>query len=203
MADLLHRLLVLFRRRSVAGSLFFTLCAAGALHAQPLRAADDPAQAFRPAWTRLGDTAGWQMLVSAPFPQDWPLPAERRQGVVRYAFAMRLRGGLSDGVEIASPWAWSLESAGGMTTVAVFQSTIHPLGIQGVRPLRAGEGELAGHGAKVAALLRFGSDPASADLIRTYTCNWIDRQGVVAAAIMPLHPSFTRWLACQSLPVNP
>ena len=163
----------------------------------------DPVQAFLPAWNRLAGTAGWQMLVSAPFPQTWPPSAPGSLGLVRYAFAMRLRPGLADGVETASPWAQATENADGSVSVKVLQSMLHPLGIQGVRPLRSGEWELAGREAEVAALLRAGGDRATDELVRAYTCNWIARQGVIAAAITPLHPAFTQWLACQSRPTLP
>ncbi len=72
--------------------------------ASRLQAATDPAQPFAQAWSRLPGTTGWRMLVSAPFPRDWP-PEAGRHGlpVVRYAFDMRLRPGLADGAEMTAP----------------------------------------------------------------------------------------------------
>ena len=69
-----------------------------------LQAATDPTQPFAQAWSRLPGTTGWRMLVSAPFPRDWP-PEAGRHGlpVARYAFAMRLRPGLADGAEMTAP----------------------------------------------------------------------------------------------------
>ncbi len=185
--------------------LLFTFGTASPLHAERMHPPDDPAQAFSSAWTELADTAGWQMLVSAPFPQTWPPPAGARLELVRYAFAMRLRPGLADGVEVASPWALSVGRPDGTATVMVLQRTLHPLGIQGVRPLRAGELAVAGHEAeaKTAALLEAGGNEAMDGSVRATTCNWIDRNGVVAAAITPLHPRFTGWLACPSRAAGP
>ncbi len=186
-------------------TFLLTFGAASALHAQSMHPPDDPAQAFSPAWAQLADTAGWQMIVSAPFPQTWPPPAGARLGLVRYAFAVRLRPGLADGVEVASPWALSVARPDGTVTVTVLQRTLDPLGIQGVRPLRTGELAVAGHEAeaKTAALLEAGGNEAMDDSVRATTCNWIDRNGVVAAAITAVHSRFTGWLACPSRAAGP
>ena len=167
------------------------------LVASQLQAATDPAQPFAQAWAQLPDSAGWRMLVSAPFPRDWP-PQAGGQGilVVRYAFAMRLRPGLADGAEMAAPWARSTEADDGAATVTLLGTGLHPLGLQGVRPLRPAELDLVGRDAEAAGLLRAGGTTATDPLVRATTCSWIGRNGVVAAAIIPLHPAFTRWLAC-------
>ena len=162
------------------------------LHAQ----AADPAQPFLPAWHRLADRDGWQMLVSAAFPREWPPRAGRRMAVVRYVYAYRLRPGLADGAETAAPWARSTERPDGTVTVALLQPGLRPLGLQGVRPLRAGEAELARRDAEAAAQLRAGGSGASDGLVHDFTCNWIARNGVVAAALTPLHPAFVQSLAC-------
>ena len=161
-----------------------------------VQAATDPTQPFAQTWSRLSGSAGWQMLVSAPFPRDWPPEADGRgMPVVRYAFAMRLRPGLADGAEMAAPWARSTED-NGVTTVTLLGAGLHPLGIQGVRPLNKAELDLVGREAEAAGLLRAGAPGATDPLVRAATCGWIARNGVAAAAITPLHPAFTRWLAC-------
>ncbi len=162
-----------------------------------LQAATDPTQPFAQAWSRLPGTTGWRMLVSAPFPRDWP-PEAGRHGlpVVRYAFAMRLRPGLADGAEMTAPWARSTEANDGATTVTLLEAGLNPLGIQGVRPLSSAELDLVGREAEAAGLLRAGGAAATDSLVRATTCGWIGRNGVVAAAITPLHPAFTRRLAC-------
>ena len=160
-------------------------------------AAYDPTQPFAEAWSRLPGSRGWTLLVSIPFPRDWP-PALGRQGmdVVRYAYAMRLRPGLADGAEMAAPWARSTETPDGAVTVTVLATELQPLGIQGVRPLSAAELDLAGRESEAARLLQAGAADATNPLVRAATCGWIARNGVVAAAITPLHQAFTRWLAC-------
>ncbi len=45
--------------------------------ASRLQAATDPTHPFAQAWSRLPGTTGWRMLVSAPFPRDWPPDAGR------------------------------------------------------------------------------------------------------------------------------
>ena len=168
------------------------------------RAATDPTQPFAQAWARLPGSAGWQMLVSAPFPRDWPPEGGGRgMPVVRYAYAMRLRPGLADGAEVAAPWARSTEADDGATTLALLDAGLHPLGIQGVRPLGNAELELVGREAEAAALLRVGETAATDPLVRAVTCGWIGRNGVAAAAITPLHPAFTRWLACGNAGSEP
>ena len=168
------------------------------------RAASDPAQPFAEAWSRLPGSTGWRMLVSAPSPRDWP-PVVDGHGMtaVRYAFAMRLNPGLADGAEVGAPWAWSTEAEGGAVTVTSLAAELHPLGIQGVRPLTKAELDLVGREAEAAGLLQAGGTKATDPLVRAATCGWIGRNGVVAAAIAPLHPAFTRWLACGNAGVEP
>lgn len=181
------------RRRMLVLAFASCLAAAASTGAQPNL---DPAGPFLPFWDRLPDHAGWRMLVSAPFPQSWPPGPGRLGAVVRYAFAMRLRPGLADGVEVAAPWARSTLRADGTVTVEPLRTRLEPLGVQGVRPLTAAESALAGQEGEVARLLLAGGQGAEAGLVRDYTCGWIGRLGIVAAAITPLHPAFSRWLAC-------
>ena len=168
------------------------------------RAATDPAQPFAEAWSRLPGSAGWRMLVSPPFPRDWP-PDAGSHGltVVRYAFAMRLRAGLADGAEIAAAWARSTETRDGAVVVTSLAAELHPLGIQGVRPITKTELDLVGREVEAARLLQAGPPDANGPLVRAATCGWIGRNGLVAAAITPLHPAFTRWLSCGNLGSEP
>ncbi len=94
------------------------------------------------------------------------------------------------------PWARSTESDDSATTVTLLEAGLNPLGIQGVRPLSSAELDLVGREAEAAGLLRTGGAAATDPLVRATTCGWIGRNSVVAAAITPLHPAFTRWLAC-------
>ena len=75
---------------------------------------------------------------------------------------------------------------------------LQPLGLQGVRPLGAAEIALAGCEQDVAERLLTGGTQATDSLVRDVTCGWLSRQGVVAAAITPLHPGFVRWLTCPA-----
>ena len=136
------------------------------------------------------------MRVSAPFPQSWPPPAAGGMAVVRYAYAARLRPGLVDGEEVAAPWARVTEAPDDMVSVEVLQPTLHFLSIQGVRPLGAGELAPAEREAEAAALLQAGDGRATDGLVRASVCGWVARNGVIAATVTPLHPAFTRWLAC-------
>ena len=167
-------------------------------------AATDPAQPFAEAWSRLSGSAGWRILVSPPLPLDWP-PDAGGHGltVVRYAFAMRLRAGLADSAEIAAPWARSTKTRGGAVTVTSLAAELHPLGIQGVRPLTKTELDLVGREDEAARLLQAGAPDAGDPLVRAATCGWIGRNGLVAAAITPLHPAFTHWLSCGNLGLEP
>ena len=152
--------------------------------------------AFLPFWKELPDQAGWQMLVSPAFPQSWPPPPNGRRSVVRYAFATRLKPGVADGAEIAAPWARVTVDARGAQEVERLSRRLQLLGLQGIRPLSTAEIALAGREQDVAERLLAGGAQATDSLVRDVTCGWISRQGVVAAAITPLHPGFTRWLAC-------
>lgn len=136
------------------------------------------------------------MLVSPAFPRSWPPPADGARAVVRYAFAMRLNPAVADGAEMAAPWARVTLRAKGALGVERLPGRLRPLGVQGVRPLRSGEVVLAGREEEVAGLLLASGAPAKGGLVREFTCGWIGRQGVVAAAITPLHTDFVRWLAC-------
>lgn len=167
-------------------------------------AATSPAQPFAEAWSQLPGSAGWQMQVSPPFPLDWPPDAVGHgMTVVRYAFAMLLRAGLADGAEMAAPWARSTESRGGAVTVTSLAAELHPLGIQGVRPITKTELDLVGREDEAARLLQAGAPDANSPLIRAATCGWIGRNGLAAAAITPLHPAFERWLSCGNLGSEP
>ena len=158
----------------------------------------DPTARFLPAWQALqGREGGWSLLVSPAFPESWPpRKGSRGQAVVRYAFAYRPSVRIADGVEVGAPWARSVEAADSGVSVEMLRSRLEPLGIQGMRPMAGDEARLAGRTEEVAALLRTGPDPAREGLMRAFMCNWIGRQGVMAAEIAPHHPAFIRWLAC-------
>jgi hypothetical protein len=137
------------------------------------------------------------MLVTPAIPGHWPpQPHERPAALVRYAFAFRLAPHLADGSEVAAPWARSLEGQDGSTAVQLLRTELRTLGVQGVRPLRPEESALLGEEAQAAALLRRGEAMVHPDLVRSVTCSWAARNGVIAAAIAPLHAAFFRWLAC-------
>jgi len=156
--------------------------------------APPPEAAFLPLWHDLPQQAGWQMLVSPPFPAAWPPPSGGN--VMRYAFAMRLDPAIADGVEMAAPWSKSTLSASGEIVVERLSHQLRSLGIQGVRPLQGTEIVLANREQEVTRLLLAGGTSATSDVVRNFTCAWISRQSVVAAAITPLHPDFVAWLAC-------
>ena len=155
-----------------------------------------PEAALLPFWTELPGRAGWQMLVSPAFPRSWPPPPAGSGVVVRYAFAMRLKPGVADGAEMGAPWARVTVDARGAQAVERLSRRLRPLGLQGVRPLGTAEIALLGREQEAAERLLAGSPQATDGLVRDVTCGWIGRQGVVAAAITPLHPGFVRWLAC-------
>lgn len=137
------------------------------------------------------------MLVSPPFPRDWPPPPNGQGTVVRYAFAMRLKPGVADGAEMAAPWARMMQSTSGTVGVERLSLRLQPLGVQGVRPLRSAEMALIAREQEVAGRLLAGGDQFDDGLVRDFTCSWIGRLGMVAAAITPSHPAFVRWLACR------
>ena len=139
------------------------------------------------AWAGLGEAVrGWMPALSPPLPSSWPPDGRVR----RYAFAYRPRPGLADGAEVAAPWAIVERE------VTVLDRTLTPLGIQGVRPLRAEEIALAERDAEVAALLAGPPDAAGAALVRAFHCGWAGRQGVIARDILARHPDFAAWLGC-------
>ena len=154
----------------------------------------DPGAAFLPAWNELADRSGWQMLVSPPFPGAWPPPAGST--LVRYAFAVRLNPVIADGAEIAAPWATSTLGSTGEIVVERLVTRLQLLGVQGVRPLSTAEIALADREQDVTQRLIAGGDQATDAVVRDFMCGWIARQGVVAAAIMPLHSDFKHWLNC-------
>ena len=89
---------------------------------------------------------------------------------------------------MTAPWARSTEADDGVTTMALLEAGLNPLGIQGVRPLSSAELDLVGREAEAAGLLRAGGAAATDSLVRATTCGWIGRNGVVAAAITPAAP---------------
>lgn len=156
----------------------------------------NPSAPFAAPWEQVAGSAGWHMLVSPAFPEHWPPLGGG--ALVRYAFAYRLPLHVADGAETAAPWARSVGKPGGAVRVELLRRRLDPIGIQGVRPMGAGEAELAGRQEEVAVLLLSPRlDPAAESLVRAFYCNWLGRQGVVAAAIMPRHPEFHRWLSCR------
>lgn len=157
--------------------------------------APDPGAAFLPLWNDLPERAGWRMLVSPPFPGTWP-PPPASGTLVRYACALRLDPAVADGAEMAAPWAKSTLGPTGEIVVDRLSVRLQSLGIQGVRPLRSTEIALADREQEVTRRLLAGGDQARSGVVRDFTCGWIARQGVVAAAITPLHPGFMAWLAC-------
>ncbi len=120
--------------------------AAGGPHARARDEAEEPGRAFAPAWAGLADTSGWRMRVSAPFPQAWPPPAGGA-AVVCYAYAARLRPGLADGEQVASPWARSVEAPDGVTRVTVLGTVAAPSWGAGRAPAARRGGGLGGTGA--------------------------------------------------------
>ncbi len=170
--------------------------ALGRVSAAGRSATADLEDALQPLWTRLPGRTVWRMLVSPAFPRAWPPPPAGRGAVVRYAFAMRLPPGVADGAEMAAPWARATLGADGGLLIEPLSPRLKPLGIQGVRPLKPGETALAGREQEAADRLLAGGDGTTDPLVRDVTCNWISRQGVVAATITPHHPAFTRWLDC-------
>lgn len=162
-----------------------------------LAAAPDLHAPFVSLWDGLSDRAGWQMLVSPAFPRDWPPPPNGPRAVVRYAYAMRLKPGLADGAEMAAPWAKITQSASGGVVVERLSDRLQPLGVQGVRPLRNAEMALIGREQEATDRMLAGGDEPEDGIVRDFACGWTARQGVVAAAIMPRHPAFARWLACR------
>ena len=169
-------------------------CLLPALPARAQIAASEAQAVFAPLWDELPQQAGWQLQVSPPLPGAWPQPAGGT--VERYALALRLTPNIADGAEVAAPWAKSTVDATGRVGVERLSPRLRPLGVQGVRPLRSEEIVLIDREQEVARLLLAGGAAATNGLVRDFTCGWIGRQGVAAAAIMPLHPGFTRWLAC-------
>lgn len=181
--------------RAFHGVLILLTCLLPGIDAKAQSSVPDASAVFLPAWSSLPDRAGWQMLVSPAFPGKWPLPIGRGT-VVRYSFAMRLDPAVSDAAEMTAPWARSTLSSTGEVVVEQLSARLQPLGLQGVRPLSSAELLLIGREQEVAQRLLNGGERAGDDVVRDFTCNWIARQGVVAAAIMPLHSDFQRWLAC-------
>lgn len=181
--------------RAVYGILAFLVCLLPAIGAKAQSSVPDASVVFLPAWDRLPDRAGWQMLVSPAFPGTWPVP-NGRGTLVRYSFAMRLDPAVSDAAEVTAPWAKSTLSSTGEMVVEQLMARLQPLGLQGVRPLSSAEIILIGREQEVGQRLLAGGERAADDVVRDFTCSWMARQGVVAAAIMPLHPDFQRWLAC-------
>lgn len=187
-----------------AGRGFSSNCPAVGCTSAPAQPASprkaDPAAPFRAAWQGLSGARDgrWDLHVSAGFPRSWPPGAE--PAVVRYAFAMRHARDLSDGMEVAAPWARSTESADGTVTMELLRPQVDRIGIQGVRPMRADELSLARREEEVAVLLTRPLDPAGESLVRRFTCDWLKRQGTAAAEILPRHEGFVRWLACLQHP---
>lgn len=179
-------------RRWMWATLLPLLFAQGAAAA----AESDASAPFAAAWANMGTAArGWVMAVSPALPTHWPPDAHG--ALVRYAYAWTLHPHIADGQEEAAPWARSEGKPGEAPRVDVIRRTLESLGIQGVRPIRADEMQLAGRKEEVAALLTFPPSPASEQLIRAYYCNWRSRNGVIAATLVPRHPEFFAWLGCR------
>lgn len=160
----------------------------------------DPSAPFASDWEQVAGSArggqGWVMHVSPAFPEHWP--PRGGDALVRYASAYRLPQHVADGAETAAPWARSVGTPGVAARVELLRPWLEPIGMQGVRPMRAGEAELAGRQEEAAALLLSPRlDPAAEELVRAFYCNWLGRKGVLAAAIMPRHPEFHLWLSCR------
>ena len=153
-----------------------------------------PGPALEAAWAALGPaTRGWTLQVTPAFPTAWPADGTTR----RYAFAYRVPPRMADAAEVAAPWAVAEQRPGAPATVIPLGQGLSPLGLQGVRPMGGEEMALAGRTAEVDALLATPPDAAGAALIRAFHCNWRRRQGVIAAAVLPLHPAFDAWLGCR------
>jgi len=106
-----------------------------------------------------------------------PLPLGGVTGpVVYYAFARRRRAGLSDGREIAAPWA-RIERRKELVLVPL-AATLVPIGTEGVRPMTPSE------------FVAVARDPAAAMLVRRRYCYFL-----LAPKILARHPAFAAFLA--------
>lgn len=197
--------------RVLYGPLLFIALALGGkmVNAEPI--AEKIAALLPKEWSKvaqpLPSSTGpsfWKFLLSPPLPCTWPASGSGK--ICYYAYAYAMDPSLADGVRVAAPWAKvSLDSPfhPEAAKVETLGKQLQILGIQGVRPLAGGELEIAKSGDQAKQmLLNWVSEqtPLSQEEragIVAYYCQWTKTNGVIAAAINPLHADFFAWLGCK------
>ena len=141
--------------------------------------------------------------VAPPLPSSWP--PQGPTTLVFHVYAAAFDPSLADGERVQSTWALAtLPPGAGEASLRTLRQPTRVLGIQGVRPLKAGEQaalSLARRDRAEEALLRLAREgradgPEAAD-VRDYYCAWLSVNGVIAGELKDASPAFFAWLGCR------
>jgi hypothetical protein len=143
----------------------------------------------------------WSYRVSPPFPASWPPDPNRKVNYYVYAVGNNLQRALTDGEQVAVPWALIVVSAEA-SELELLSDRLKEIGVQGVSPLTRDEaGVYAQADEAEQYLLRLSSlpDDASSEIrmLKRYYCIWISYNGVIVGEIRPRQEAFITWLHCK------
>lgn len=148
-----------------------------------------------PHFRQIPGSIGWVLDVTPPVPMCWP-----EEPLVYYASARRFRPGLSDGQDIAAPWA----RVDSQANVTLLTDSVTLLGTEGIRPLTRGELLLLQEVERAGPLQDLWPlaprDPAVAMLLRRWYCHW-SRVRLVSRDVLARHPEFAAFLDCARVTV--
>ncbi|WP_354698249.1 hypothetical protein DSM112329_03915 [Paraconexibacter sp. AEG42_29] len=132
-------------------------------------------QAAIAAWADLAAPPGWELRRTPPLPASWP-PAP---GGAAVWLCYAERDDTPAAIEVAAPWARiTLPADAVVPTVERLEAGVHPLGLQGIRPLAPEDvaRPLPGGGALLGALRAGDPDGRLAAAL----VEWRGRSGLVA-----------------------
>lgn len=139
---------------------------------------------FEPAWKAIravkpvGPALAWGVRLTPVFPEPWPDPTS----VVVFAYASGLAIQMSDGENISRPFAVAHLRPGSDPVVEPLATALEKLGVQGIRPLRGDERELAQAAAAIDEQLASAPSVLSEQVIAYYRY-WVGVSGVIAGGL--------------------
>ena len=153
---------------------------------------------FEALWKALGPPADaapkhltWQMRVTPPFPETWPLGADG--ALVTYAYGAAFDPQLHDAERVSPPFARARETAAGAVVVTSLRASLSVAETQGFHPISRDEAALQASVMQSAAALRAGS----LDAVRPAWCAWLGNHGAIVAQLPEGHRAFLAALKCR------
>lgn len=153
---------------------------------------------LEPTWRALGKPSDgappglvWQLRVTPPFPEAWPLPEGGR--LISYAYGGAFDAALRDAERISPPFAKVEQPADGAPVITSLRPSLSVAETQGFHPISKQEAELQQSVFDTGPLLRAGKLEAA----RPGWCAWLSNHGAIVAQVREQHAAFLEALACS------